>query len=203
MGGEVRCRGLEFHFHYYPCYHPTVCPLSKSSRPDSFLMRIGAVFCFLSFMNALEKTPISPFVATGIHKPASQRQNFFRLVFNEQMAHLLILNSSFFNKKGCPSKHVLIYAIKTALSRAGKRFLKFFSKKCRTEPLGAVGFTPKLKLRCYTPRKYTIPRRSALPARQTGCTLSSKEGVVSVRPFMDGETLNLKFTDADGRAWQA
>src|ERR1017187_8494187 len=51
------------------------------------------------------------------------------------------------------------------------------------------------------PAIYKSTRYGKWARADSVCTLSSKEGVVSVRPSMDGETLNLKFTDADARAW--
>jgi hypothetical protein len=53
------------------------------------------------------------------------------------------------------------------------------------------------------PAVYKSTRYGKWVRADSGCILSSQEGVVSVRPSMDGETLDLKFTDADGRAWQA
>jgi hypothetical protein len=40
----------------------------------AFRQEIGAVFFNLSFINTLEKTPVSPFVATSIHNSLPQER---------------------------------------------------------------------------------------------------------------------------------
>jgi len=56
-------------------------------------------------MKAIEKTLISPLVATSIHNSTSKRQLGAVLVFNEPM-HPTI-NSSILIMTGCPSQHIL------------------------------------------------------------------------------------------------
>jgi hypothetical protein len=53
------------------------------------------------------------------------------------------------------------------------------------------------------PAIYKSTRYGKWMRTDNGCTLSSQEGVISISPLTDNETLVLNFTDADGRAWKA
>ena len=53
------------------------------------------------------------------------------------------------------------------------------------------------------PAIYKTTRFGKWTRADNGCTLSSQEGVITIRPSMDNETLVLNFTEAENRAWKA